>query len=371
MRFVLPLGLVFLSTPAAGQSIVLPAAASSWPGRWAAPYVFYHPWHAGGPNEARTQLLYDLAEVSAPLPVVRALDFRTWEEPIANPPGAIDLEVRMSTSPRPSDDPDVVFANNGGPNPSLVFSGTVSLPATSGGSWPQPWAVSVPLTTPFPWAPAPGDRSLVVDVACWNNTATGPWLVEIYDVDVGSAATAYQTASCVGPTGMPQFQWSVSNSQLIPGGRIGVLLGMYPTQHPSLANNALCLGTQSVGGSWLGHRLPVPLQRLGIPAPTGCDWAVDVLATSPMDYDAGAGILDNGAGIPIPNDPLVVGMRLYVQNAALARYAAGLQVFPSTALALTIRSGAHPRGSHVVATGDRRATSGSPRSTWPIAIRLR
>src|SRR4051812_11188278 len=96
MRFLL---MLCCCSAAAAQTHVLPAAASLWPGRWGNQTLFFNnAWSPALANEARTQLVYALAELPATLPPVTALAFRTWGEPVANLGGNIDLDVRMSTS---------------------------------------------------------------------------------------------------------------------------------------------------------------------------------------------------------------------------------------------------------------------------------
>lgn len=358
---------------AVAQADILPAAASTWPGRWGNQTLFFHnAWSPGQANEARTQLVYALAELPANRQPVTALAFRTWDQPIANRGGSIDLSIRMSTSAIDPDQASHVFAQNEGPAPQLVFQGVVTLPATpASGGWPQPWSVVVPLQTPFVLAPAVGDRALVIDVRCWNSTVGEPWIAEMYDVDDGTYEAELWQGNCLMASGSPQLQWFGSGTQLIAGGALYLTYGMYPGNHPSLAVNTLCLGVQGVGGSYNGIPLPVSLGVLGVPTPPNCVWTVAPLLSVPMSYSTVGtdGFLD--VVLPIPNDPRLVGLRLVAQDAALMQYATGMQVYPSSAVALTIRSGAAPSGSSIAAGGDRNATIGAPSRRRPVAVELR
>jgi hypothetical protein len=371
MRFLLP---VLTTSLAVAQSVVLPDAATEWPGRWGNQTLFFHNvWSPGRANEARTQLVYALSEIPPTFTTVRALAFRTWGEPIATPAGTIQLDISMSTSAQDPNRPSDMFARNAGPSQQQVFIGPVTLPATPGGAWPQPWSIVVPLQTAFALAPAAGDRALVIDVRCWNSTAAEPWLVELYDVDKGLVEAELWQGDCLSAAGSPQLQWSVDGDDLIAGGHLGLLFGMYPGNHPSLHVNALALGLEGVGGTYLGLQMPFSLSVFGVPSPPNCRWSVNPLATKPMTYfTVGTdGFLDTELSLPIPNVPGVVGLRLVAQNAAMMQFPSGLQVFPSSVVALTIRSGALPSGSTVSAGGDRNATSGFPSYRRPIAIELR
>lgn len=361
-----------LAGAVAAQSVVLPAAATQWQGRWGQTTLFYHnAWDPGVANEARTQLIYDLAEVGD-LHAVRAIAVRSWSEPVPNRSGRIELQIRMSTSPQDPNRPSHVFASNEGPAPVLVFSGPVELPATTVGPWPPPWSVLIPLQTPFALAPAPGDRALVIDSSCWNSTVGEPWLTELYDTDVGLMDIELVQGECLGANGSPQLSASVSSELLIAGGYVGLLLGMYPNQR-ILENNALAIGLRGAGGSYLGMTLPFPLRSIGMPAPENCQLGVEPLAAVPMSFSAsgGQGFLDTGNTLPIPNDPSLVGVRLVVQNLALMQFSTGVQVFPSMTLGLTIRSGEEPNGTTVSSAGNRNAATGFPSYRWPVAIELR
>ncbi|MBK8096671.1 MAG: hypothetical protein IPK26_06160 [Planctomycetes bacterium] len=332
--------------------------------------LFYAPFV--GPNEARIQLLYDLAEIAPTLSVIQQLSFRQGGVGIGNVGGAIALEVRLATSATDPNAPSTTFAQNADPAAPIVFAGTVTLPTTTGGGWPQPWQVLVPLQTPFVLAPAPTDRALVIDVRCRNNTAGQSWFVEVNDMDAGSGETVLAQPSCPMPNGQASAPWAWRPDLLIPGRRLALTIGNYPNNQPSASNNALVLGLQGPGGTFGGQLLPASLSAFGIPSPLACQWTVDWIAAVPITYTAyswGAELTTEQA-VRIPANQALAGLQFFVQNAALMQYPNGLQVFPSVALQFTIGSGRLPNGSTVQATGNRNATTGGIAARQPISVLL-
>lgn len=368
-----PLFVVLTSTIVAAQSVTLPPAATQVAGNRHHSYLFYSA--SSGPNEARTQLLYPLADIPAGFSVIRQISFRPIGS-LANAAASIDLDIEMSTSPRDPDDPSAVFASNA-PGPSTrVFTGVVSLPATNTGPWPLPWVVQIPLQSAFTLAPASGDRSLVIDVRCRNGTGARSWWVEQYatvQTVRGHGGQILNHPTCLLPDGQPQMQSSFRPDLLHPGGRVSLTLGLYPNNQPSAAVNALMIGLTAQGGMMGNATLPVELSRLGVPAPPNCMWTVVPLASVAMKYNSYSwgGTLTTDQRFPIPNIPGLAGLRFFAQNTAMLRYPTGMLVFPSVAMEFTIGDSVTPSGGSVSAAGNRNATSGLVSEAGPASILLR
>lgn len=352
------------------QQVVLPAVATQWRGPSAQLALFYAP-SSVTQNVARVQMLYPLAEVGA-VGSIQRLSFRQPSSGSTNSAGSIDVDVRIATSVADPDAPAATFAANADLSAPSVFVGSVSLPATSAGPWPQPWQVIVPLQVPFVLAPAANHRSLVIDVRSRNNTAESSWAVEAYDVDRGDGATHLSQPNCMFPGGQVQRQWSMRTDTLVPGGRLDFILGDYPANQTSVANNALMLGTRGRGGTLGGATLPVALTSLGVPAPVNCEWTVEPLISGPMELvtQTWGAWLQTGLLYRLPDTPAVSGLRFFAQNVAVVQSAAGPQLFPSIAVEFVVGSGARPRGSTVASSGFANPTQGGVFARQPISIRL-
>lgn len=83
------------------------------------------------------------------------------------------VNIRLSTTSLDEDGLNSLFANNSGPDETVVFSGT--LPWNSGYSGtPGPFSLVIPLTVPFVYTPAAGNLLLDVTVTGFSGTGGYP-----------------------------------------------------------------------------------------------------------------------------------------------------------------------------------------------------
>jgi hypothetical protein len=96
-----------------------------------------------------------------------------------------NVQINLSTTPKVPDSLDLTFANNVGPDDTIVHSGPLPLSSADGGN-PAPFDIVIPLTTPFWYNPAAGN--LLLDV---RNIADGS--SQMFD----SVFTTGDSVSCV------------------------------------------------------------------------------------------------------------------------------------------------------------------------------
>jgi hypothetical protein len=106
-----------------------------------------------------------------------------------------NVTIQMCTSATPHTAPDATFANNYGADLTTVYTGPVTVASTIP-SYPGPFYVDVPLTTPFTYS-GPGD--LLIEVSWAAGTYTGPGTAAQttdYHIPAGTpAARVYSTAA--------------------------------------------------------------------------------------------------------------------------------------------------------------------------------
>lgn len=87
--------------------------------------------------------------------------------------------VHLSTCPLASTAVTTTFANQRGPDHTMVFNGPVSWPAFAATPGPCPFWIDIPLTTPFTYNPAAGGLNIEVDLPIQNFTGTTPLQLDV------------------------------------------------------------------------------------------------------------------------------------------------------------------------------------------------
>ena len=156
--------------------------------------------------------------------------------------------IVLSVGPNGPTSTSATFADNHGVK-TTVFSGAVSLPTFGGGSWPTPWESAIPFSQVFPYSASAG-QSLVVEFTTTDSTSKLPWRLEGYSMEKGFGDTEHVQLQCFNSAGRTSLQASLSNGlSLVPGGTLSHSLRSYPRNTPSLAINALLIGTEGLGAS--------------------------------------------------------------------------------------------------------------------------
>ncbi|MBI5849983.1 MAG: hypothetical protein HZB39_02925 [Planctomycetes bacterium] len=305
-----------------------------------------HWWPSGffsGP--LRLQYLYDATDVPLASGSLRGIAFRgvggmDW----GSIPTSFATNLRVSTSPRTPVTSSAVFAWNTGPDDALVFSGTVNLGLNFMVPWPAPWESTIPFAQPFPWT-RPAQGSLLVDFDVTQTSSFGsPWIPEALRAEFGNAWLEHRRFDCFNGNANPSVNYRIEASALVPGGSLNLWLFNYPPDG-TLAINALLFGARGAGAFFGNFITPFSLDNLGLPARPNCDWAIGDLFDMgiPMTHVAqGRGSELRLLGLPIPNDPNLVGAGFYTQDIALEwdPFLSTQVLFPSLALRWKIGSGA-------------------------------
>lgn len=173
-RFSVLLVACLIAAPAAAQlTVVIPNGTATTPGN----SIHQFPWGRGGGGLLH-QSIYDGVNFTAqgityPITITRL----RWRPHVhvtsvaSNYP--IGATVSMSTCPVLSTAVTTTFANQRGPDNTVVFSGPVSwpaaLPAFPG---PAPFLIDLPLTTPFTYDPTAGSLNIEVDLPIQSFTGS-------------------------------------------------------------------------------------------------------------------------------------------------------------------------------------------------------
>ncbi len=141
------------------------------------------PWGRGGTGLLH-QCIYDPVNftaqgVTAPITITR-LRWRPDDmRSSAASSYAVGGSVHLSTCPLASTAVTTTFANQRGPDHTLVFDGAVSWPAFAATPGPCPFVIDIPLTTPFPYDPAAGGLNIEVDLPIQGFTGTTPLQLDV------------------------------------------------------------------------------------------------------------------------------------------------------------------------------------------------
>ncbi len=213
----------------------------------------------------------------------------------------VDCELRLSTTPNALVNLNVDFAQNRGPDETVVVPRQLlQLPAGTTVSTPSAFLPAIPFATPFAFNPANGGLLLEVIVhgqppGAYSIDVT--WVCNSPEVPIGPAA-------CVGTSGLP-LRVESSTTQVIWGRPwVARVLDATPGSVVLLA-----LGTYETG-SYAGMLLPQDLVILGAP---GCYVSIDLAGTW-----ASVAAGDGSAAFPfvVPNSPQVLGEWIRFQGGA-------------------------------------------------------
>ena len=296
--------ILLLGATAVAQSVVVPsAAATTKPNPLAYNYqTFYSTSSTTTPHDARSQLIYDVNDISLAAGVFKSLQVR---RPVglgnANPAFTATLVIQMSVSPNVPDAASTTFASNHG-TPMTVYSGPMSLPAVNNPpTWPAAWETAFVFTVPFPYA-KPMGKSLVIDITQTGNTATTPWYLEATQPDLGSRVT-----NGTSPVWTCKFSNGNVNNSI--GHRNPYVGGTWSLTYYNLLPNVVgfaAIGAQGVGGTWGSLTLPVDLTPFGAPT---CTWNVSADFVQPMTANAtGSASWPN---VSVPNTPALAGQAFF------------------------------------------------------------
>ncbi len=374
------IALSLLSATSAQSSLTIPSKASTEAGTSSSYNMFYFSY--SGNNASRFQAVYDVSEVGTSARKCTQLEFRPASVAAfssgsgsLNPAGTVQIDIDMSMSPVAHNQVQTTFASNHGANPVRVFSGAVAVRAMYPAAWPMPWQPPIVFQTPFTYDPAKG-QSLVVEVTMRSNSSNSIWRMEQYAVTGGRIDYHHKQTGCVHSGGRSLQPFSTSGRDLLPGGRLRLLFSGYPN-HQSLVANALLIGVQGIGSQYGGTTLPANLQSLGVPAYAGCTLAVAPITSFPMTFfgstsGANASWLHLPSGVPLPNDPTLVGKTFYAQNLAVDQAPAGqAQIVASPAVSITVGDPTPPKASQVYSAGTSTSTTGRIYQGKAIALRLK
>ena len=215
--------------------------------------------------------------------------------------------------------------NRGGNTSTLVFKGTVNLPAQAAATrpapLPAPWVGHIPLPTPYVYTPTKGN--LLVDLLNTGGTGYSIWGADAFRHSQSSCGARARTGlGCVGGGG-EQLKLSIDEHALMTAGKVDV-----KTTFTTATQGIITLG---VSRTALGP-LPLPFDLSPLGAP-GCMLLNDLLDTQAVSTATST------AAWPIPNDPNLHGKWVYVQGLAAAPGANALGLVVSEGFALLIGSG--------------------------------
>lgn len=301
--------LICLAATAVAQSpLVLPASHLSMEGTSTTNVPF------GRSTPTRVQNIYDPMLFQAPVTIL-ALAFRLDGGATANSK-LVDCEIRMSTMAGSVLQLSAVFAQNRGPDETVVLSRQVfSLSAQGTTATPNAFLPALQLTTPFNYDPALG--ALCVEIVV-HGQPPGAYPLDITYV-CNSPEVPFGPVGCSQP-GLSPLRVESSTTQVI-WGRPWVARVL---DAPPGAMVSFVLGTIE-SGPWAGFVLPQDLVALGAPS---CFLSIDLAASF---FSVAAG--DGSAVFPfvIPNNPAAVGVWIRFQGSAINPAANALGLVTSQA----------------------------------------
>lgn len=318
-----------------------------------APQVFVFWGTTSASSGARTQYIYDVADIPLASGVLNSLAVRS---PVgySQTASTYNTLITLSVGPNSSTTASSQYAANHGVA-TAVFSGQINMPAATSTVWPAPWQAPVPFAVPFTYQSSLGS-SFVVEFETTASSAQQVWSIEGYRAEVGNSRTEYYQSTCRHSGNASSGGWSWNSGGLVPGGNLVLNLAGYPINAPQMASNVLFLSTGGLGSQVGPFITPFDL-NLVVPAQPNCRWAIDVVnaVSLPMVYRQYTTYaqLELTPSIPIPNHPSLRNRVLFTQNLALDFDVANNPVvFPSIAIRWLIGTGNPVPVSLVRATYD-------------------
>jgi len=122
------------------------------------------PFFANDPNGSTYQQVYSSSEFSAATQpgIIKSISFRLDESAGVVSLTITDLKIFLSTTNASPDSLSATFADNVGPDETLVFDGALSISSVSV-SVPNPFDTVIEFQNPFPYDPTQGDLLLEVN----------------------------------------------------------------------------------------------------------------------------------------------------------------------------------------------------------------
>ena len=271
-----------------------------------------HFWLPGGSADLRQQTIVGASHLTALVGrTLTALEWRRKPVAEAYAGGQATWTITLSTAANAPLRCSHVFAANIGPNPTQVFSGPVTFPASSAAAgaipaWSPATSVRVVFTTPFVYLGGPLCIDIVGQPIAGMHTG---WWVADAAFDSVSGSQVERSTGC--GSNYAQGRWMhVANRDLVPGGHPEFVIGHTPGS-PGL----VLFGPAA--------SQPVPLPLLGVPAPgcnlglAGIDTVMPVLFT-PMIPPPLAAYGEAWVHLWIPDSPAMFGATVATQSFHIA-----------------------------------------------------
>ena len=286
------------------QSKTLPAIADGFDGNRSTIEMFgYDAFHA--------QQVWDGTEIATTSALLNGLSLRSDAPNLpANAVTVNNVTVELSETTVTPFTMGTAFAGNETSIPTVVFQGSVNLPALPDQTFgPAPFSILIPFQAPFTFTTANGN--LLVDVVANNPTPANRTFYSVDAAVTGGSVERYgENGELSGSDNLTQqLAGTAGYTSLVPGGSFDVttLTNFRFTQYP---------GVQLLG---LPLVSPVDLTPIGAPG----NWAyVDALGSTPIaPTDWIQPFIGFGQFVtkttPIPNDPAAVGAVLAAQSVLL------------------------------------------------------
>ncbi len=214
------------------------------------------------------QYAYDTADVPS-AGVIKSLAWhRNNYYSNAMPAGSITTTITMALSPNTPANMSSTFANNLVNVPMVVFTGTTNWPAIAKGTGPAPWTHTVMLTTPYPFAKAPG--SLIVDMV---TTASTGYTTSTYTIDASGPDAGGRTSNGNAQSACKFSSGSYNSGLSYTTGGLNNNGGIWYVQYNSLLANVPGVAVLSLFGLDNPGPWPLPINLAPFGAPT-CNWHV-------------------------------------------------------------------------------------------------
>jgi hypothetical protein len=311
-------------------------------------------WLAGASQPLRQQDLIGQSHLTAMIGrSITAIEMRRTAAAEIYQGGSTNLTVKMSISPNTPLQVSHIYAQNLGPTPTQVFSGTVTIPtspatpAPSTGpvavGWTPNNTIRIPLQTPFLYT----GGTLCIDYtgqpiagseANWWMTDAIEQSISGSSVDLGGGCGIY---------GGPNKRWAkVSNSSLVPAARAAFTAFGTPNS----------IGMAVVG---LPSAVGLPLLATGLTTDPTCQLhlaTIDLIALDTFTPEGIPGLLASGSPaslrFPIPGTAAVFGITYATQWYDLAQQASSNAIQWTIASALPSLDQAHVDGVTTIGEGE-------------------
>lgn len=342
-------GVLALAASASGQTLsaVQPPGQVVVPSREPGRHLVWGVFNIGcgaGWSPLRYQFLFRVPG-STPI-TVRSIAFRRFDapgSPVASgtwPAFNVLLEMWMSHSPKTPALYSMLYAENRGHDHELVVQKrTIQFPAQAPQANNQyPFAYRIPLDVPFVLQPG---ATGVVEMRLENSTICLNAQNRFFGVDAWLQNVPDRWFRYFGTPCSP-----VPGDNVLGTGRLGIgnpgMAIMSPQTLSGRGSFARIYGGLS-NTSWAGLPLPYSLAPLGAP---GCSLYISFDWEWPHIWPRGRGF--ELAALDLPNDPTLVGRKIYVQGVNFDRLSNPLGLAPSQAAEIVVGPHSDAQGSMLV-----------------------